>query len=69
MVTSGHYMTIKKQYIFASTRFMVSKRDKVATYDERSQNLFAWDHKTSEKRYFIFPQILRQAEIAGWDGG
>ena len=50
MVTSGHYMTIKKQYIFTSTRFMATKCDKVATYDERSQNLFAWDHKTSEKR-------------------
>ena len=66
VVICGHFVTNKKQYIFTSSRSMATKRDKMVTYDERSQNMFAWDHKTNEKRHTIFPQILWQAEIAGW---
>ena len=45
---------------------MATKLDNVVVYDESSQNLVAWDHKTNEKRYITFPQILWQAKLAGW---
>ena len=45
---------------------MATKRDKVVIYDERSQKLFPWDHKTNEKHYAISRQMLWQADIAEW---
>ena len=59
-------MTNKKQYIFTSTRSIGTKLAKLVTYNERSQNLVAWDHKTNEN---VISHFLESYDEPKWQSG
>ena len=59
-------VTNKKQYIFTSTRSIGAKLAKLVTYNERSQNLVTWDHKTNEN---VISHFLESYDEPKWQSG